>query len=99
MFAISSVDGSIGFTTAVSCRFTLAIAVQLPDVLAREDIITTHLRQHCREHVLGVNAVEESLSNVSPSCVWSLQTILGLLTVQEYLQIDGCVVLCCVTEL
>ena len=94
--AISNVDGSIGFTTAVSCRFTLAIAVQLPDALAREDIIMTHLRQHCREHVLGVNAVEESLSNVSPSILCSLQTILGLLTVQEDLQIDWS---CCVTEL
>lgn len=49
--------------SAVLRRFTLAIAVQLPDALAREDIIMTHLRQHCREHVLGVNAVEESLSN------------------------------------
>ncbi|KAL0021947.1 hypothetical protein WJX79_011011 [Trebouxia sp. C0005] len=46
---------------AVLRRFTLSIAVELPDTAAREDIIMTHLRQHCEQHVLGADAVDVDL--------------------------------------
>lgn len=46
---------------AVLRRFTLSIAVELPDTAAREDIIMTHLRQHCEQHVLRNEAVDADL--------------------------------------
>ncbi len=48
------------------CRFTLSIAVELPDTAAREDIVMTHLRQHCEQHVLGARAVDADLMQVEP---------------------------------
>ncbi len=51
---------------ALLCRFTLSIAVELPDTAAREDIIMTHLRQHCEQHVLGARAVDADLMQVEP---------------------------------
>jgi len=51
---------------ALLCRFTLSIAVELPDTAAREDIIMTHLRQHCEQHILGNGAVNADLMQVEP---------------------------------
>jgi SpoVK/Ycf46/Vps4 family AAA+-type ATPase len=51
---------------ALLCRFTLSIAVELPDTAAREDIIMTHLRQHCEQHILGKGAVNADLMQVEP---------------------------------
>ncbi len=42
----------------------MSIAVELPDTAAREDIIMTHLRQHCEQHVLGNEAVDADLMQV-----------------------------------
>ena len=68
---------------ALLCRFTMSIAVELPDTAAREDIIMTHLRQHCEQHVLGAGAVDAHLMQVQllqsseASVIISLYTILS----------------------
>lgn len=47
----------------------MSIEVELPDTAAREAIILTHLRQHCKEHVLGNAAVDSNLMQVQGPCI------------------------------